>query len=367
MPTLHSIHRCGVITHVGVPKNYNIPQNSAENGNKTKTYKITSQAKRKIRSSLVKMWYEKQNRLTFWTFTFKLSNETGKVVGNQKILNAYFSSLLENAKKTYGLASYIWVSERTKNGCIHYHCVFDVPKLENLKNKTLVEIKKKGGKVFEHFLRYYKNSFRACLKVNGIAVDDSIDYCSVGFPRKYDANGVLRGSVIRSLDALAGYLTGYLVKCQREETEGRIYAVSRSILEKPVRLFNINIFEVPVKTVELEHCSIDYYKLSKGYDDFFIKSKEEEKTAIVTESDLARKERLYDRIWRNKHMKISASLKIPHNSYMKYIRNAPVLRYVNYFANVSGSQYRKVFRLSPLTVIKKKRAIFLQESFDFVP
>lgn len=374
MPTLHTIARCGKVTHVGVPREYNIAFLDCEkNGSLEKTYSLKSKAKTTIKSSLIKMWYEKRNRLTFWTFTFKLTDETRSVVCNQKILNTYFSALLENAKKCYGLHSYIWVSERTQQGTIHYHCIFDVPKLEMAKKKTLDEIKKNGSKVFEHFMQYYKTSFRALLYRHGVNASDSVDYCSVGFPSKYDSCGNYRGSVVRNVNSLAVYLAGYLAKCSRIETEGRIYAISRNVLQKTVKTYNYCEPFAPISTTNYEYCSVDYYNLSKGFDDFFLKESEEEKNAIVTESDLLRKHKIKDRIERKKDRKISEDLKITEYFYRKYIKNADILKFSNYFSSIPESSYHNIKKVKDLrekcAKLAEKHAenkIFLQGYLDFM-
>jgi hypothetical protein len=366
VPTLHSIHRCGVVTHVGVPKFYNIPDNQTKNGCLEKEYSLTAKAKRTIKSSLVKMWYEKQNRLTFWTFTFKLSAETERIVTDQKLMNVYFSKLLENAKKSYGLHSYIWVSERTKKGTIHYHCVFDVPKLEQLKNKTYEQIKNSGAKAFDYFINYFKQSFKDYLAVAGCSIVPDNDYCAIGFPRKYDSNGVYRGAVVRNIQALSTYLAGYLNKCDRKESGGRIYAISRNVLERPTKTFNFSRPFEPEKTYAFDYCSVDYFKLSKGFDDFFIRETEEAKNAIETESDRARKEHTDNRKWRKKHMKIAASLQITQYFFEKYIRNADILAYSHYFNSLPESSYHNIHKVKQLKNIIKKPAIFTQTNLQFM-
>jgi hypothetical protein len=277
MPTLHTIYRSGVISHVGIPRFYNIVGLlHCENGGRQKTYSISSAAKKKISSSLTKMWYERRNNLTFLTFTFKNNDELAHIVQNQKVMNTFFCAFLDNFKKTYKLHSYIWVSERTKNNGIHYHVVCDFPKLKRDR--------------YEQFTNYFKDYFCDFLLCNNINIDRSIQYCSIGLPSKRDSSGNYRGSVVRSIEAIQAYVSGYLKKSDRVETAGRIYAISRNVLEKPVKCESFQRSEVGaqlVATYEHEYCTVDYYNLNGGaFDSYFLRKKKQKR--YVVQSDISR-------------------------------------------------------------------------------
>lgn len=283
MPTLHTYYRCGQVSHVAVPAVYNIAGLAAvDNGNKRKIYSLNSRAKRTIQSSLVRQWHERKNNLTFLTFTFRNTDATRAVVTDQKLMNKYFSSLIDNFKKTYALHSYVWVSERTTQQTIHYHVVCDFPKLSK--------------KDYEIFCRYSRESFKSYLVDNLVCVTDNEQYSNVGLPNRYDRNGNYRGSVVRNLEAVLVYISGYLKKSDREETTGRIYAISRNVLQKSVRSFSTevqtgsaygNIRQTPKQTYAHEFCSVDYYHATHTYDTFFL-AKQAAKVTNVT-SDYNRK------------------------------------------------------------------------------
>jgi hypothetical protein len=290
MPTLHTIYRCGQVSHVAIPKVYNVAGLAAvDNGMRKKVYSLNSKAKRTIQSSLCKQWHERKSNITFLTFTFKNDQATAAVVCSQKLMNKYFSSLIENFKKTYGLHSYVWVSERTKIGTIHYHVVCDFPKLKK--------------KDFEIFCTYCRNSFKCFLMDNQITVKDNEKYSNVGLPSEYDSNGCYRGAVVRNLEAVLVYVSGYLQKSDREEEEGRIYAISRNVLEKPVRTFTMGYNEITQhikQTYVHEFCSVDYYHNTRTFEDYFLRRKGE--VQIVVDSDHNRKmetKRIYNTEKRN--------------------------------------------------------------------
>jgi hypothetical protein len=283
MPTLHTIYRCGQVSHVAIPKVYNISGLAAcENGSRKKIYSLNGRAKRTIQSSLVRQWHERKNNLTFLTFTFRNDQNTEKIVCDQKLMNKYFSALIDNFKKSYGLHSYVWVSERTKQQTIHYHVVCDFPKLKK--------------KEYEVFCQYCRESFKDYLEYNSIVVDHLQQYSNVGLPSRYDKKGVSRGSVVRNLQAVMVYVSGYLKKSDREEQSGRIYAISRNILQKPTKTFNFgneintgfrNLRQSPKQTYTHEFCSVDYYACTVGFDDYFLQ-KQAQKVTFVT-SDYNRK------------------------------------------------------------------------------
>jgi hypothetical protein len=75
-----------------------------------------------------------------------------------------FSEYLENLKKRkfQKIYSYVWVAEKTKQGVLHFHCIFDTPYLcavgesrswsykcgmENFSNSVQFGIDRKGGKI----------------------------------------------------------------------------------------------------------------------------------------------------------------------------------------------------------------------------
>lgn len=302
MATLHSIHRCGVITRVALPRVYNIPVNARECGAISKTYSLKSATKRKIKSSLQKLWYEKENRITFWTFTFGNSGELSTITSNQKVLNAYFSSLLENFKRTYGLKRYVWVSERTGSGTIHYHCAFDCPKLEKSK--------------FQECVKYFRNSFADYCEKNKVYIDRTIQNCSIGFPKRRDKFGNYCGSVVRNVEALSNYIAGYLCKkCDRVETGGRIYAISRNCVEKPVkRMSGVDYSDIFLKfSQNFDYCSVDYFQIGDNYDRFFINERKESLNDVRTETDIARLDKMTNRKERNFYRKNAEEIKIYNN------------------------------------------------------
>ena len=276
MPTLTTIRRSGKITHVAVPRVYNISGlDNKLNGSKVKTYRINDTAKHTILSSLAKMYRERKNNITFWTFSFIHDSATSPVVANQKIMNQFISKFFENLKKTYGLVSYLWVSERQSNGGIHYHTVLDIP---------FVDIHTSGLK------NYLMDSFKNVCMDNKIDIS-TYSYCaSIGFPRKIDSNGNYRGSVVRSLESLATYLGGYISKnSENVESGGRLYAISRNVLQKPVKQLSFEFDKriVIKKQYEHKYCTVRYAYLNRSYDDYFLRMQLEKKTSVA--SDFYRK------------------------------------------------------------------------------
>ena len=275
MSTIHTLYRCGKITSCASPNSYNLDfLNAEKHGNKEKTYTISKKASTVIKSSLVRQWNEHKHRITFWTFTFKNTPETRSVVHDQRLMNQFFSKVLENTKKTFGLNSYLWVSERTEKHGIHYHCTFDIPYLpkETKKDK------------FYKYVDYFKNSFSDFLRNNGVIVDNSVQYCSIGFGSKFDKYGNRRGSVVRSLGAISAYIGNYISKSTRIERGGRIYGISRNILEKSVRITFPPTFILEKSKYEHEYCTIRYYNCDAIFDNFFRRCKKIECKSL--ESDL---------------------------------------------------------------------------------
>lgn len=278
MPTLHTIYRSGVVSHVGIPKKYNITGLlAAENGGKQKVYSLNSSAKKKISSSLAKMWHERRNNLTFLTFTFKNVTETYNIVSDQKKMNEFFSAFLDNFKKTYALHSYIWVSERTKTNAIHYHVVCDFPKLKKER--------------YVQFEDYFKADFKAFLTANSVSIDPTVNYSFIGLPSKRDRDGNYRGACVRSMEAVQAYVAGYLKKSQRIEMGGRIYAISRNVLERPIKTFNFYPSEVgqqPKKVYDYEYCSVRYYSIqNSSFDNYFLRKRKQKQ--YETQTDHLRK------------------------------------------------------------------------------
>jgi len=91
-----------------------------ENGNKKKTYRITSRIFRLMQSSAVNMFANKKHEVVFLTFT--LPNSV-----SEKDATTSFSRFLDNAKKTYNLKSYIYVKEIGSNSNTHFHALLEIP------------------------------------------------------------------------------------------------------------------------------------------------------------------------------------------------------------------------------------------------
>jgi len=91
-----------------------------ENGNKKKTYRITSKIFRLMQSSAVNMYANKKHEVVFLTFT--LPNTV-----SEKDATISFSRFLDNAKKTYNLKSYIYVKEIGSNNNTHFHALLEIP------------------------------------------------------------------------------------------------------------------------------------------------------------------------------------------------------------------------------------------------
>lgn len=259
MSTIHTIYRSGKQTSVGLPKFYNLDLLKSENfGKTTKSYSLTPAVVTKIKDSVIKLYNERNHNITFWTFNFKIDDNTRHVVTDQQLMNKYFSTLIENTKKTFGLKRYIWVSERTGQGCIHYHCIFDLPLLQK---KTQ----------FKNYVQYFKNSFADYLGTNGVTTASGVDYGSIGFPDKHDKHGNHRGSVVRNLESVTRYLCGYLAKqSERREYGGRIYGISRNVLQKPVKSFkSLPLFAEPTVTYKHKYCTVNYYNYTAQFDKIF--------------------------------------------------------------------------------------------------
>lgn len=310
MPTLHTIHRTGKVTIVGIPERYNITGlNFTENGNINKSYSLSPRACTRIKDAIVKQFAEKKHRLTFWTFTFKNDHETAHVVTSQKIMNKYFSNLLETTKKVYKLHSYVWVSERTEKNAIHYHCVFDLPYL-------------KKSTVYENYLSYFKCSFCDLLRLHGVRVRSETQYCSIGFPKQYDRNGVKRGSVVRSVESITNYLSGYLAKQSgRREYNGRLYGISRNILQPPVKRYSSLPEYLGLKKEYVnKYCTIQFYNYSQQWENYF---RYYSHTSVKTNAELRKDHKKEERKLLRKAQKVSEicgiSHKIAENS--KYKRN----------------------------------------------
>jgi hypothetical protein len=162
------------------------------------------------------------------------------------------------------------VSERTENGAIHYHCIFDLPKLS--KDKT-----------FKNYVNYFKNSFVDYLNSNGITTINGVTYCSIGFPTRI-SGGVYRGSVVRSIEALSTYLTAYLMK-NKSTYDSRIYAISHNCIEKSKRIEYVPQLREQ-KRYEYEYSTTIKYKLDKHFDDYFIKTNDKYE---ISASELSKK------------------------------------------------------------------------------
>lgn len=297
MPTLHTIYRSGKITTTGIPRVYNLALlDHKKDGSIAKGYSLSNRVVTKIKDSVVKLFNERQYNITFWTYTFKIDSSTEHVVTSQNLMNKYFSKLLENTKKTFGLQRYVWVSERTEQGCIHYHCIFDLPFLEK---KTQ----------FKNYANYFKNSFRDYLSSNGVTTDSNVIYSSIGFPNKSDRHGNKRGAVVRDLDSVTRYLCGYLAKQSgRREYGGRIYGISRNTLQKPIKSYTaVPVFMEPSYTCEMPYCTVNFYTPTRQYDKIFLYYSQKKQYEV--ESDLKRKAVLEYKIDKKKYDKHGVSMK----------------------------------------------------------
>jgi len=88
--------------------------------NTKKTYYMKWKHYRAISSGVVRMFEQRQNNITFWTFT-----TDGRETYPEAV--KMFGKLLDNLKKNYGLVQYIWSGELQKNGNPHFHMIADIP------------------------------------------------------------------------------------------------------------------------------------------------------------------------------------------------------------------------------------------------
>ena len=176
------------------------------NGKKVKSYFIDKPEYRKIASSAVNLWHQRQHNITFFTLTFPFD-------ANEEQANDCFSKFMDNLKLNYGLKNYIATKERGENGQnkIHYHCLFDIP---------FVAITKLN--------KAWCQTFRALGSYSG---------CAVRLPDKRSG-----GAVVRSEQRCVKYLAKYVAKSIGVKFDKPCVFVSRSVLSKPQDITQKTLF-----------------------------------------------------------------------------------------------------------------------------
>jgi hypothetical protein len=203
----------GVIIDYAVSAHVHSLDHLTNIGSREKHYRITNKTRWKISGSCCNMWRQRQNKLTFWTFTIPGNSDLGT---DGAAFNAAFSRVLENLKRTHKLNAYVWVRERHKSGVYHYHALLDMP---------FVDIKTINS--------YYENSISNYCRKSG-HTRPSFHGCSVRLPSKVDKNGNYRGAVVRDLQSVIRYISKYITKAKEDsQTEvSRVYSITRNIVDK---------------------------------------------------------------------------------------------------------------------------------------
>ena len=196
------------------------PPGGRVNGSKRKTFELNGKHKRFIRSSAIRQALTSKYAILFATLTFP------KPI-NQRDANRCFSNFIDNLSTNFKLQSYVAVKENTKQGRPHFHILMDIPFTD-----------------FQVLNKAWCSSFRSYMP----------------FSRNAFTTG--RDPIIRSVKAIAGYITKYITKVERSQAEvkpqTRQYFVSMNVHSNPQ--------EIP--------CWMKDYLLSKqGYEhyegDFF--------------------------------------------------------------------------------------------------
>lgn len=139
-----------------------------------RTKRQYSISRQKVRSACIELFRVKQSKnILFLTYTFAFD------ISEYDAANVW-QNHCDNLKTNYKVKNYVWVKERQKNGRLHFHLLADVrqipiKKLQNSFNNTVMSI---------------------CH--NGIVSNNSVRLGS--------------NPIIRSLHAIAGYLSKYISK-----------------------------------------------------------------------------------------------------------------------------------------------------------
>lgn len=189
---------------------------AADIGHREKKYRITPSIYWKIASSAIKQFQERQNKLTFLTFTFPDDI-------SEELANVGMSRFLDNFKKTYDLRSYIWTKELTERGRPHFHAICDFP-------------------------------YQPIHEINDA-------WCSaIGMGAKNAVRLPPDGSVVKNFDSLLRYMCKYISKSFNTEYKARCYSISRNVLAKPVTVYHEGVVEymknTEWKVKHAEHFSV---------------------------------------------------------------------------------------------------------------
>ena len=200
------------------------------NGKKEKSYFIDKAEFRKIASSSVNLWHQRQHNITFFTLTFPFD-------ANEEQANECFSKFMDNLKLNYGLKNYIATKERGENGenKIHYHCIFDIP---------FVAINKLN--------KAWCQTFRALGSYSG---------CAVRLPPRERG-----GAVVRSEQRCVKYLAKYVAKSIGVKFEKPCVFISRSVLSKPQQIDQKTLYMIQDSCYRKEFAN-DYVTVLALYED----------------------------------------------------------------------------------------------------
>lgn len=126
-----------------------------------------------------------------------------------------FNSWLTNCRKRYGLTSYLWITERQKNGTLHYHML-------TLDYMPIKKVNKAMATAISHTLEKDNNNDVKFSeeKYNGVDVDNILQ------PKRrqgetwkcYQArkNHFARAKFSNSIKWVMAYVTKYVTKCDEE-------------------------------------------------------------------------------------------------------------------------------------------------------
>jgi len=203
LPVKYTLYENGNIT---ICSSHNRQVPDPINGKKQKFFEIDKSEYRKIASSAVNLWEQRQNKIIFFTLTFPFDV-------SEKVANVCYSKFMDNLKANYGLKNYISTKERGEvgRGYIHYHCLFDI--------------------VYNDITKINKawcNTFRSFAPYSG---------CAVRLPPR--RNG---GAVVQTQERCVKYLAKYVAKSVGVKFEKPCVFISRSILSRPQEISQNDLF-----------------------------------------------------------------------------------------------------------------------------
>jgi hypothetical protein len=214
----------------------------------TKYYGGPNGLYRKLCGVACELWYQKKYKPIFVTLTTK-----DNVLPEN--LTPCLTNFLKNLKKTYGLASYLWVCELQKRGSAHYHLVMDLPfvpidKLNNVWCRSISNVSRPS--------------------VNAVRL-------SSGW-----------GGVIQSQDRVVKYVCKYISKSVLK-SRSKICDYSKHLVCEPIPISDVDVEmilnEAGKRVVKYDYCTVFYTYNDKSLyhtveNNSCLKSKEKRKIPV---------------------------------------------------------------------------------------